>query len=201
MDSRAPSDDELLNAWADGDCRAGSDLVDRHFARVNRFFRNKVGAELEDLVQQTFLGCVEARGRYEKRSSFVTFLLSIARHQLFNHYRAHRRVTFDEVTSTRLIDSGTSPVGTLAKRDEERLLARALQQLPLDSQVILELAYWEELDGPEIAVVLDLPVNTVYTRLRRARDALREILRSLAPDHADRAAAWRFLSVGAPARS
>ena len=200
MDHNTVSDEQLLSAWADGDNAAGTALVDRHFERVSQFFRNKVGAEIEDLVQQTFLACVEARSRYEHRSSFVTFLLGIARNQLFNFYKSRRREPVD-VTISSVRDLGTSPSGALARRDDERLLADALQRVSLDAQTILELAYWDGLDGPEIAEVLVVPLNTAYTRLRRARESLRAQLRALAPDHPAGEAAWSLISRTLPSDS
>jgi RNA polymerase sigma-70 factor (ECF subfamily) len=173
-------DAELLAQWRAGSRTAGSELIERHFARVHRFFQNKVGRELEDLIQQTFLACIEAEPRFEQRSSFVTFLLAIARYQLFSHYsRRHREVCDFERSSLR--DFGTTPSGAVAKHEEQRMLAVALQSLPLQSQVLLELVYWEELSAAEVAEVLDIPVNTVYSRLGRARGALREQLQQLAP--------------------
>jgi RNA polymerase sigma-70 factor (ECF subfamily) len=73
----------------------------------------------------------------------------------------------------------------LAKREDERLLTEALRRVPLDAQVVLELAYWEGLDGAEIAQVLAVPLNTAYSRLRRAKITLLDRLRELAPDRVD----------------
>ena len=64
----------------------------------------------------------------------------------------------------------------------ERLLLLALQRIPLESQVILELQYWEELSTAEIGVILGVPVNTVYSRLHRARQSLKRVIAELAPD-------------------
>lgn len=175
------SEAELLASWSEGSREAGNLLIERYFALVHRFFHNKVGAELEDLIQQTFLGAVEARERYEQRSSFVTFVLGIARHQLYTHYSRRRRRGCDLALSS-LRDLGTSPSGALARGEDQQLLAAALSSLPLQTLLLLELTYWEGLSAPEVAEVLDIPLNTVYSRLARARDALRIQLERLAPD-------------------
>jgi RNA polymerase sigma factor (sigma-70 family) len=175
MHARELTDEQLLTAWVAGDRIAGNELVGRHFALVHRFFRNKVSSDLDDLVQQTFLGCVEARARYEHRSRFVAFLLGIARHQLFDYYYRRRTRGLLDTTLTGLTDLSASPPDLLAERDEQRLLADALQRLPREGQAILELAYWDGLHGNEIADVLDIPLNTAYTRLRRAKQSLREL--------------------------
>lgn len=133
------------------------------------------------MVQQTFLGCLEARERFRAESSFKTFLLAIARNQLFKHYRRLRdRADF---SPSALRDLGTSPSGLAAKRQDELLLAEALDRLPRGTRLILELAYWEELDGAAIAQVLEVPLNTAYSLLRRAKLSLRGRLEELAPDH------------------
>jgi len=175
------SDVELLAEWTSGSRAAGDELIERHFALVHRFFRNKVGAELEDLIQQTFLACIEARARFQGHASFKTFLLAIARNQLFTHYDKQRRRALDLELAT-VPDLNTSPTGIVARREDERLLAEALRRVPLDAQVVLELAYWEGFGGDELARVLEVPLNTAYSRLRRAKVALRECLEALAPD-------------------
>lgn len=176
------SDGELFDAWTAGCRDAGNQLIERHFNLVYRFFRNKVGDEIEDLVQQTFLGCLEARERFDGRASFKTFVLAIARNRLFLHYRRGRRAPLDfGITSVR--DLGTSPSGAFSRLQDHQLLADAFRRVPLDAQIVLELAYWEDLDGAGIAKVLDVPLNTAYSRLRRARETLRECIELIAPSH------------------
>lgn len=176
------SDLDLLAAWAAGDRDAGNRLIGRHFDLVYRFFRNKVREEdIEDLVQQTFLCSLEARTRFDARASLTTFLLAIARNQLFNYYRRRRRDALTERVSS-LQDQATSQTGAIAKVEDERLLLEALRHVPVDAQIVLELAYSEGLPATQIAVVLGVAPNAVRTRLHRARENLREILRVMAPD-------------------
>ena len=73
------SDRDLLEAWRDGDAKAGETLFDRHFDRVYRFFQTKVDRQdVDDLVQQTFMGCVQSRERFRGESQVGTYLLGIA---------------------------------------------------------------------------------------------------------------------------
>lgn len=70
-------------------------------------------------------------------------------------------------------------VHTLAfRRAEQRRVVRALQSLPLDLQILLELHYWEEMGLAELATLLEVPEGTVKSRLFRARQVLREALES-----------------------
>jgi RNA polymerase sigma-70 factor (ECF subfamily) len=74
------------------------------------------------------------------------------------------------------------------------LLELALQHIPVDQQIALELSYWEELSAPEMARVLGVPENTVYSRIRRAKSHLKEALERLSNDAQDRQRALEMLS-------
>jgi len=175
----ASSDRELLERWRRGDNRAGSNLVKRHFDALYRFFSTKAHAHNEDLIQQTFMACVEARDAFRGDSSFRAYLFGLARFQLLTHYRNAYRVRGLDFTMTSVRDLGTSPTENLARREESKLLELALQRVPLDQQIALELTYSEGLAAPEVARVLGIPANTVYSRLRRAKAHLREALHEL----------------------
>lgn len=174
-------DFSLLEAWQAGDADAGNRLFHRHFDRVSWFFQNKVSDGLEDLIQETFLACVESRDKFRRESSFRSFLLGVANNILRSHYRKRARndarVDFG-VTSAR--DLNPSPATLVAKKAEARLLLKGLREIPLESQVLLELYYWERLSGPELADTLDVPEGTVRTRLRRARQLLQKAIEKLA---------------------
>jgi RNA polymerase sigma factor (sigma-70 family) len=175
------SDFDLLERWRNGDRNAGTRLFERHFKPLYRFFRNKVGDDAEDLVQQTFLACVQARDGFRGDASFRTYLFTVARNKIHQHFSRHQRkqgaIDFG-VTS--VIDLGVSVQRLLAQREEHKHLLHALRKLPVDLQIALELHYFENLSGPELAVVLEVPEGTVRSRLRRGRDLLREALTELA---------------------
>ncbi len=164
------SDVELLAAWRQGDRGAADELLERHFASLCRFFRNKVNIGVEDLMQRTLLACVERRDRIPQGWCFRTFLFVVARDQLYMHYRKERR-SFD-ATQTSVADLSPSPSTIVAKRQEHALVLQALRELPLETQVLLELRFWEGLTGPQLARVLDVSEGTVRSRIRLARERL-----------------------------
>lgn len=174
-------DHELMHAWRSGDADAGQRLIERHLEAVHRFFSNKVPGATDDLVQKTFLACVEAVDGFEGRASFRSYLFGIARHVLYRHYR-ERHHAFDPLTvsvSTVVVDQ-RSAADRVTELEEQRLLLRALRALPLELQTLLELAYWEGLADRELAEILELPVGTIKSRLRKARTQLEALLSSLA---------------------
>jgi RNA polymerase sigma-70 factor (ECF subfamily) len=176
------SDGELLEAWQAGDRRAGSELIDRYFEPVRRFFQNKAADGIEDLVQQTFLACVQRRDQIRDPAAFRGYLFAAARSKLYDHIRA--RVRPGEAPTdfgvSSIVAVGVSPSGVIAARDDERLLLLALRHLPVDLQVALELYYFERVRGRELEIALDVPAGTVRSRLRRGLEILRRKVEELA---------------------
>jgi RNA polymerase sigma-70 factor (ECF subfamily) len=160
-------------------------LFDRYFDAVFRFFRNKVSDGAEDLVQQTFLACVQSRDHFRKEASFRTYLFTAARSKLYNYLERRGREGAIDWGVTSCADLGVSPSALLAQGQEHRLLLHALRRLPVDLQVALELYYFEQVRGPELAEVLGVPEGTVRSRLRRGREILREQLLQLSSSAAD----------------
>jgi RNA polymerase sigma-70 factor (ECF subfamily) len=183
-DALAGSTDEaLLQRWRQGEADAGELLFDRHYEAVRRFFRNKVPASASrDLVQKTFLACLETFARLHHHATFRAYLLGIARHVLIDHLRGTLRREGCEVDLAELALADVQPAGedAIAAKRERRLLLRALRRLRFPLQLVLELRYWEALSDTEIAEVLDEPLGTIKTRLRAGRLALEDELARLA---------------------
>lgn len=169
------SDAELYADWRAGDERAGNELFERHFDALYRFFRNKLESGAEDLVQQTFLACVASEEGFRGDASFRTFLFTVARSKLYDHLRVQRRKhgNWDPLEFS-VAASGASPSLLLADREEQRILFEALNRIPLELQLAVELFYFEDLPASEVARVLEVPEGTVRSRVRRALALLRE---------------------------
>lgn len=178
--SHAVSDAELLDRWAEGDTAACRILLDRYFDGLARFFRNKVSSGIEDLIQQTLMTCVRRREALRDRASFRAYLYTVARRLVHEHCRKMRREAerFDPLESS-VADLRTSPSQFASRRQEHHLLLLALQTLPIDLQITLELRYWEQLTGPELAEVLGVPEGTVRSRIRRGTSLLKAAVERL----------------------
>jgi RNA polymerase sigma factor (sigma-70 family) len=185
-------DHELLERWKAGDQQAGQALFARYFDRVYRFFETKCDAELDELVQRTFLACVRSRDQFRGDSSFQTYVYTIARHELYRHYRQRHRHAqrFDELV-TSVAALVTTPRSRIAREEAQRQLLDAMCQLPIETQTLLELHYWEDLDIATLAAIFEAPAATIRTRLHRGRRALRELLETAAPQ-TDEASADAF---------
>lgn len=180
MPDPEPTDDELLAAWRAGDAGAGQALVRRHFDELYGFFRNKVSRGVDDLVQRTFLACVEGHQRIE-RASFRTYMFGAARNILKREFEARCGVRGIDPLHSTVQDAGTSVTQIVAKRREHRLLLLALQRIPLRYQILLEL-YVYGLPQAEIARITEEPAKTIRNTLFHARKKLREAVRSIEAD-------------------
>ena len=167
-------DEELFERWAAGDARAGHLLFKRHFDAVLRFFRRQLGDDASDLVQNTFLGCVKARGRFAQKASFRTYLFAIARFQLYKELRRRASRQDLDFRVTSIADLGPSLSRALGERQELAQLVEALGQVALEQQLAIYFYYLEDMTAPEVGVALGgLGVPAVRSRLRRGLEALR----------------------------
>jgi len=176
------SDAELLDAWCSGDRKAGNRLLNRYFRPLSRFFASRVkDGHDDDLVQETLEACVHGRDRLHNKNNFRSFLFGVAGNVLRMHLRRQRRFQNVEEVDDQDYDHGAYAVAPrvgrlLHARDDERVLVDALRRLPLPLQLATELYYWEGLRTQEIARIMDLPVGTIRSHLRRGRLLLAQSL-------------------------
>lgn len=173
-DRRVHDELVLLAMWRAGDKSAGGKLFERFYDALYRFFAAKVSGDVEDLIQQTVLACVEGRERIE---SFRAYLFGTARRILYKHFEGRER--FDALASS-LEDLAPSPGRLVDGERGSRLLVAALRRIPLELQILLELSYREGLSQRELAEATGLTKGMVQTRIERARQLLRRELGALA---------------------
>jgi len=179
------SDEHLMLAFSKGSAESFNELFLRYKQPIYGFFRRRTADpnHAEELSQETFLVLLRAASRYEPRALFRTYLYAIA----FKILRAHRRKAAFRATFFGHPKNIPDP----AKQDatESGLwVRRAVEKLGTIDREILLLREFEQLSYAEIADLLRLPVNTVRSRLYRARTALRNLLEPSAASAASDAA-------------
>ncbi|MCB9701190.1 MAG: sigma-70 family RNA polymerase sigma factor [Myxococcales bacterium] len=175
-----PSDAELVRRWRSGDRAAARAFIERYHDAVMRFFFNKTSeANQEDLIQQTFLAFIHGLPHLDDASKARSYLFGAAYRLLCRHYEVQRIARERADVEPAPPKSLTSPSRELIRREELRLLLRALRRLPIEYQAALELHYWEQMTTSEIGDALDLPSGTVKSRLRRGRELLSEAMASI----------------------
>jgi RNA polymerase sigma-70 factor (ECF subfamily) len=183
------TDEQLMLAFQRGSREAFAELFARYRGPVFGYFRRRLDhpARAEELAQETFIAVLNAAVRYEPRATFRSYLYGIAMKQLSAERRKeHTRqqhsagVIAPEApdspgSSEAMVKDSANP----AAQDAEEVLwvRRALGQLEDGDREILMLREYEGLRYEEIAALLRIPLNTVRSRLFRARMALRDLLR------------------------
>jgi RNA polymerase sigma-70 factor (ECF subfamily) len=136
----------------------------------------------EELTQQTFIRAIERRETYEGRSNVITWLCSIARNKLADHYR---RVDRDERRHLRLVvrelPIAAGERATSAVEDREVIMS-ALRVLPASQRAAVVLCYIDGLSVRETAAALSRSESATESLLTRARERLRSALRGSADD-------------------
>ncbi|HLK35468.1 MAG TPA: RNA polymerase sigma factor, partial [Polyangiaceae bacterium] len=134
------SDDfALLERWLDGDANAGSKLAVRHLPVLRRYFRRTCGPLADDLVQQTFLACLQSARSFRGESSFRAFLLGVARNQLFAQRRIQKRDCGVLSEDPSRLDDLAAPSTRSHRNDRAKvILVHAVTQLAPDLRVVLE---------------------------------------------------------------
>jgi RNA polymerase sigma-70 factor (ECF subfamily) len=174
----SPSDERLMLAFSQGSGEAFAELFSRYKQPLFGFFRRRLAdaAQAEELTQETFLVLLRSAAQYEPRALFRTYLYAVA----FKILRAHRRKAIFRATFFGIQRPAKEPATSEAP-DANLCIREALGKLEGTEREILLLREFEQLSYAEIADLLHLPVNTVRSRLFRARLALREILAAPAP--------------------
>jgi RNA polymerase sigma-70 factor, ECF subfamily len=160
------SDEDLLAACRSGANEAFDVLFERYQQPLWGYFRRRLAdaARAEELTQDTFVALLRGADRYQGRSSFRTYLYGIAANLL----AAERRRPPQAAPSSGDFRA-TSP-------DDALWVRQAMARLDDADREVLTLREFEQLSYAEIADLLQIPVNTVRSRLFRARLALRELL-------------------------
>lgn len=193
------TDLELLLSWRKGDARMGAQLFARHqTAVINLFRRNvRIKTDIPDLVQRTFLACIDRKSEPQISGNVRGYILGIAFHTMTRFFRQARSTVALELEETEgtLASLESDPEYLLTLTDEQRLLMKAIRRIKIEFQAIIELNYWEGISCDEIAHILGIPEGTARSRLQHGRAAVEKKLAELA-DSPDLLAATTML-VGA----
>jgi RNA polymerase sigma-70 factor (ECF subfamily) len=150
---------------------AFADLVRLHQTAVRQFLRRLVGNDrdrADDLSQETFWRAYRHIATFEARGRFVSWLLRIA-FQVFVSDRRARRIMAEPLPAAL-----ASPENEAEDAVTRRLFDELIARLPPRERAAVVLHYQLGMSHPEIAGALDLPVGTVKTLIRRARQKLQK---------------------------
>ena len=176
---------DLLAAWRGGDKTAAGTILKKYYFVVRQAVLTKVPENaIDDIVQDVFEALAERRDTFRADATLKTFILTITRNIIANFFRERQRKPVDHVGvfQSSVRDLGAGPSSLLLKHEKDRILLEALRGIALDDQFILELYYWDDMSGPDLAQVFECPEPTIRSRLRRAKERLTEAVHELTRD-------------------
>lgn len=182
------SDENLVLRVKKGDVDSFDLLVERHYKRIYALTFQLLGnpEDAADATQDTFMKAFEQIKRFRGNSSFSTWLYRIAVNSCKDMMRRKRPIQFsqlspeDEHTEFNLASfPEPDPEEFLAKYEQSELVWLALKKLPHEARQILVLCDMQGFSYAEVGEILNLPEGTVKSRLHRARNAFREVWKSL----------------------
>lgn len=158
-----------------------AELYEQYLPRVFRYISYRIGDVhlAEDLTSDVFEKALTGFSSYRSdKASFSTWLLSIARHTLIDHYRVSgKRQTIPLEEPANMSSENTSPEEEAVRREELQKLQICLAVLRQQEQEIISLKFGAELTNRQIAKMLELSESNVGTTLYRAVRKLRDSFR------------------------
>ncbi|MGM9926449.1 MAG: sigma-70 family RNA polymerase sigma factor [Bacillus sp. (in: firmicutes)] len=152
--------------------RYGQDILQLVYSYVN----DKTIAE--DLTQDIFVKCYKSLHMYTGKSSFKTWLWRIAINHCKDFLKSwyNKNVMIAEEESAKNWSRNETVEQAVIQKDEDARLAFAVMSLPIKYREVIILFYFEELPIKEISAVLEVNENTIKTRLKKAKELLKERL-------------------------
>lgn len=174
-------DDDLITAIARRDVQAFDALYERYGDLVYSVTLRIVGdvPAAEDAVQDVFLRLWRRPDQFDSsRGRFLTWLLKVARNRAIDERRSRGRRQRHEAGTALNIDGGIAddsddPALAALLADQRVAVRRALQDIPDEQRIAIEMAYFGGLTQQEIAAALNQPLGTVKTRIRLGMQKLR----------------------------
>jgi RNA polymerase sigma-70 factor (ECF subfamily) len=179
----APTDEELVAAFQDGDTAAFDTLVGRWDRKIQGAIYRVLGAneDARDLCQEVFLKAYRALGGFKQEARFSSWLYQIALNACRDRLRRRRgrtQVSLDEIGEggQEPTQAGPTALELVEANDLARAVQAAIAALPHEQREVIALKEYQGLTFVEIAEALDVPVSTVKTRLYRGLGQLRQQL-------------------------
>jgi RNA polymerase sigma-70 factor (ECF subfamily) len=173
-------DVDVIQRVLGGDSESFRLLVVKYQGSLFCLIRNLVPDthDAEDVAQETFLAAYGGLASYDPdRAAFSTWLFTIARNKCRNVRKRRRPIVVDDLPEAAAFPA---PDAGLAEAEWFRQLDEALAALPFEQKTAFVLSEIQELPLEEVARIEGVPLGTVKSRISRAKDKLRSLLRPTA---------------------
>ena len=192
-DTETLADEALMRAYGAGDARAFETLYARHKGATYRYFLRHAGSDsstADELHQDLWLRVIGARERYQAQAKFSTWLYTLARHRLVDHWRSRHGILLSSLEDDEILSQTEESIAASRGTDDDPLhasidaetrrhLVAALDEVPPLQRDAFLLHIEGGLSLDEIASLTATSGETVKSRLRYAYRRLRERLEEL----------------------
>jgi RNA polymerase sigma-70 factor (ECF subfamily) len=182
----------LVRRCIAGDAAAWEEIVQRYHRRIYNICYRFAGSadDAQDLTQEVFIRMYRTLNSYDvERGAFVTWLTTMTRNLLVDHFRKTRQDRLTDSLDTtpsehedavplgeRIPDAGPAPDSGIQSREARETVHQALQKLSPELREAVILRDLQDMDYKEIAMVLKVPEGTVKSRINRGRAELGRLL-------------------------
>lgn len=189
MEQEAADDACLVQESLAGNQASFQLLVERYqsrmFALARHYTRN--AAEIEDLVQDTFLKAFSRLDTFQHQSSFYTWLYRIATNTILDSMKRRGRSPVQAVEDVEVVSAPAStrqngPDARMEREEIATITHKVLDELPEIFRTVLVMREFEDMAYQDIADVLGISIGTVESRLFRARARFKDKLLQLHPE-------------------
>ena len=176
------ANENLLAKVASGNPEAFEELINKYgnliWSIARRYLSNQ--NEAEDAVQEIFVALWQSAGRFDpNKASEITFISMITRRRLIDNLRKNNKHKVLKSIEDSLSDDVFSQKSNLEENAEISLVIRALKKLDIQDQELLSLSIYQGFSHLEIAKLLNLPLGTVKTKIRRNLMKIREDIKRI----------------------
>jgi RNA polymerase sigma-70 factor, ECF subfamily len=172
----------IIRVILDGDIESFRLLVQRYQGPVIRMIKNVIDDHhiCEDIAQDVFFTAYKKLPSFDPdRSSFSTWLFTIARNKSINAARKKKILSMDNMPENPDL---STPAGSLAQKEFFNRLDQVLKTLPAKLKTAFVLAEFEKLPYEQIAQIEGARIGTIKSRINRAKKKLRLALKSFEGD-------------------
>ncbi|MFA6407343.1 MAG: RNA polymerase sigma factor [Candidatus Paceibacterota bacterium] len=180
------TDEQLVQAYLNGDAEAFSLLVERYTNHIYNFVRRFITQknDAEDITQEVFVKVWKHLPSFNTTKSFKVWLFTIAKNASFDYARRKYETVFSDIEDVHdehwveesIEDVASLPTTLFEKKEVSEFISRALQTLLIHERTVLLLHYENELTFEEIAEILKKPMNSVKSTHFRAIKKLQSSL-------------------------
>ncbi len=173
--------DEKLASLSLNEEKYFEEIIERYTEKIRRYVARLIGnwQESEDITQEVFIKAYENIASFNPKMRFSSWVYRIAHNESVNFIKKHyktQNVEFNDEVKNRFHEDNEA-LSKIFQNENKSLVRGGLFSLNETDREILELYYFEEKSYLEIADILEISINSVGPKIKRAKDKLKNIIK------------------------